>query len=255
MSEEIPQKNIVHLPSAKFLAGCLVAGLVILIVGRRYPFPSWILAIEAFLTVIALFVFGSARYRLDKNALTYGAVFVIVATFWESWWRVSSLKQTISNEKYGALLTFVKHHFLSLQGLDQILHADTMLFILGLTFFVAVVAQTRLLETLSFAILEKLKGQVVPTVALLAAIVSFSSGILDGVSMIGLMIRTLVIILFLARIKDEAVVYAVVVSTVVTTVCGMWLAYGEPPNLIMKSNLSPPIASFLRPASKKQLAF
>jgi hypothetical protein len=27
------------------------------------------------------------------------------------------------------------------------------------------------------------------------------------------------------------------VCTVVTTVCGMWLAYGEPPNLIMKANL------------------
>jgi hypothetical protein len=25
----------------------------------------------------------------------------------------------------------------------------------------------------------------------------------------------------------------------VTTVCGIWLAYGEPPNLIMKANLDP----------------
>jgi Na+/H+ antiporter NhaD/arsenite permease-like protein len=66
--------------------------------------------------------------------------------------------------------------------------------------------------------------------------------------MIGLMIRTLVILLFLARVKDEAVVYAVMVSTIVTTVCGMWLAYGEPPNLIMKANLAPHLdnAFFLR---------
>jgi len=37
----------------------------------------------------------------------------------------------------------------------------------------------------------------------------------------------LVIILFLAKAEDEAVVFAVIVSTIVTTVCGMWLAYGE----------------------------
>ena len=29
------------------------------------------------------------------------------------------------------------------------------------------------------------------------------------------------------------------VCTAVTTMCGMWLAYGEPPNLIMKANLDP----------------
>jgi hypothetical protein len=38
------------------------------------------------------------------------------------------------------------------------------------------------------------------------------------------------------------------VCTAVTTVCGMWLAYGEPPNLIMKANLYPYLgnAFFLR---------
>ena len=29
------------------------------------------------------------------------------------------------------------------------------------------------------------------------------------------------------------------VCTAVTTICGVWLAYGEPPNLIMKANLYP----------------
>jgi hypothetical protein len=58
--------------------------------------------------------------------------------------------------------------------------------------------------------------------------------------MIGLTIRTLVIVLFLARAPVGSVRYAVMVCTVVTTVCGMWLAYGEPPNLIMKANLTAP---------------
>jgi Na+/H+ antiporter NhaD/arsenite permease-like protein len=58
--------------------------------------------------------------------------------------------------------------------------------------------------------------------------------------MIGLAIRTLVIILLLAQAPPHTVRYAVIVCTAVTTVCGMWLAYGEPPNLIMKANLINP---------------
>ena len=62
---------------------------------------------------------------------------------------------------------------------------------------------------------------------------------LGGVSMIGLTIRTLVIILMLAAAPVAAVRYAVMVCTAVTTICGVWTAYGEPPNLIMKANLFP----------------
>src|SRR6185295_12075804 len=78
--------------------------------------------------------------------------------------------------------------------------------------------------------------------------VAFASGILDGVSMIGLTIRTLVIIMLLAAAPIESVRYAVMVCTAVTTICGVWLAYGEPPNLIMKANLYPVLGNtfFLR---------
>jgi hypothetical protein len=75
------------------------------------------------------------------------------------------------------------------------------------------------------------------------AVVAFASGILDGVSMIGLTIRTLVIILMLAAAPTATIRYAVIICTVVTTVCGMWLAYGEPPNLIMKANLIDPVSN------------
>jgi hypothetical protein len=173
---------------------------------------------------------------------------VIIATAWETWWRGSALKASFAAGEPGALGDFIRHNFLTLHGLDALLHVDTMLFILGLTFFVACIAQTRLLESVSFWVLNQTRGRVALTVAILTAIVSFSSGILDGVSMIGLMIRTMVIILFLAKAKDEAVIFSVIVSTVITTVCGMWLAYGEPPNLIMKANLHPLLddAFFLR---------
>jgi hypothetical protein len=71
------------------------------------------------------------------------------------------------------------------------------------------------------------------------AIVAVASGLLGGVSMIGLTIRTFVIILMLASAPIESVRYAVMVCTAVTTICGVWTAYGEPPNLIMKANLYP----------------
>ena len=196
----------------------------------------------------ALFVFGSIRYRLDKNALTYGGALVIAATFFGMWWPTSALCQALYAEGLVAMWPFVQRHFLTLHGLDNLVHADAMLFILGLTFFVAIIAQTRLLETASFAILRRSRGHVPTTVAMIAALVAFASGIVDGLSMIGLMIRTMVIILLLSKTDGGAVVYAVMVSTVVTTVCGMWLAYGEPPNLIMKANLAPHLdnAFFLR---------
>lgn len=233
------QPALVQLSSAKFLAKCALAAAIVFFMGRFQPFPAWVVALEVVLTVLALFIFGSIRYRLDKNALTYGAALVIIATFWQGWWTGSPLRAALAAGDRGAAWEFFRHHFLTLHGLDRLFHADTMLFILGLTFFVAVIAQTRLLETASFAVLRRLKGNVVTTMAVLIAIVSVASGILDGVSMIGLMIRTMVIILLLSGTNGSIMLYAVMVSTVVTTVCGMWLAYGEPPNLIMKANLHP----------------
>jgi Na+/H+ antiporter NhaD/arsenite permease-like protein len=241
--------NLVQLSSKKFLGACVLLAGAILWLGARNPFPAWVMALEVVVTVLALFVTGSIRYRLDKNALTYGAGFVIATTFWTFWSPMKKAAVTTEGGSFGAALwETVRHHALTFKGLDHLIHLDTMLFILGLTFFVAVVAQTRLLETVSFGVLSKAKGRLVPTVAFLTAVVALSSGVLDGVSMIGLMIRTLVILLFLAKAKDDAVIYAVMVSTVVTTVCGMYLAYGEPPNLIMKANLHPHLdnAFFLR---------
>lgn len=239
---------VIQISSKKFLFLCAALSIFILGLGRFHPIPSGVIATEVLLTIFALFIFGSTRYQLDKNALTYGAVMVIAATFSTTWWPQSALKFSLQTEGPASLVEFFSHHLLTLHGLDNLIHADTMLFILGLTFFVAVIAQTRILESVSFFVLKKSKGYVFPTVVILTGLVAAASGILDGVSMIGLMIRTLVIILFLAKVKDDAVIFAVIISTVVTTVCGMWLAYGEPPNLIMKANLHPHLtnAFFLR---------
>jgi Na+/H+ antiporter NhaD/arsenite permease-like protein len=232
----------------KFLAGCIVVSGGLLLWSQVHPLPLWLLGAEVFATILGLFIFGSIRYRLHKNAWTYGALLIVGATFWGVWWHGSAMRQQVAVEGWGPFWRTLAHYLFTLDGLDAIVHADTMLFILGLTFFVSVISQTRLLESVSFALLRRNRGAVVPTVAAITAIVSVASGILDGVSMIGLTIRILAIILFLARAEEGAVTYAVLVSTIVTTVCGMWLAYGEPPNLIMKANLHPHLddAFFLR---------
>src|SRR5207245_1466670 len=120
-----------------------------------------------------------------------------------------------------------------------LVHADTMLFILGLTLFVSVIAQTRLLEGITFSLLRRYRGVVLPTIIAVTVVVAMTSGVLGGVSMIGLTIRTFVIILMLGAAPVAAVRYAIVVCTAITTICGVWTAYGEPPNLIMKANLFP----------------
>jgi hypothetical protein len=235
--------SVVMLSGAKVIVACALTAAVLFAAGRVVELPLGLLAGEVFATILGLFLFGSFKYQIHKNALTYGMSLVIVATFcglansqWHSeiaasgWW------------------PWARENLLSFHGLDDVIHADTMLFILGLTFFVAVIAQTRLLEGITFFLLRRYRGHILPTVISVTAVVALASGILDGVSMIGLTIRTLVIILMLAAAPTAAIRYAVMVCTAVTTVCGIWLAYGEPPNLIMKANLHPYLdnAFFLR---------
>jgi hypothetical protein len=222
------------LPSSWFVGGCLVAALAILGAGQAAPMPVGLLAAEVLATILGLFAFGSFRFQIHKNALTYGMLLVIVATFSQlatSTWHVEIAEQ--------GWLAWSRVHLLTFTGLDELIHADTMLFILGLTLLVSVIAQTRLLEGITFFVLRRNAGHILPTVIAVTAFVAVASGVLSGVSMIGLTIRTLVIILMLAAAPIEAVRYAVMVCTAVTTICGIWLAYGEPPNLIMRSNLSP----------------
>lgn len=227
----------------KFVIACAIVACLLLVLGRAARLPVSLLAAELFATILGLFVFGSFRYQIHKNALTYGMALVIVATF--AGLETSEWHRQIADAGWAV---WARQHVLSFHGLDELVHADTMLFILGLTFFVAVIAQTRMLEGITFFLLRRNGGAILPTVIAVTAVVAFASGILDGVSMIGLTIRTLVIILMLAAAPTHAILQAVMICTTVTTVCGVWLAYGEPPNLIMKANLDPHLGGlfFLR---------
>ena len=139
------------------------------------------------------FLLGSFKYQIHKNALTYGMLLVIIATFCKlstSEWHVEIRESGWWHWAHANLLTF--------HGLDDLIHADTMLFILGLTFFVSVIAQTRLLEGITFSLLRRNQGAILPTVISVTAFVAVASAVFGGVSMIGLTIRTLVIVLLLA---------------------------------------------------------
>lgn len=235
--------DVVMISSKRFLAGCALVAAAMLLTGRVTALPLWLLATEVFATILGLFLFGSFKYQIHKNALTYGMALIIVVTF-------CGLKDSQWHREIAEMgwWLWARRNLLSFHGLDELIHADTMLFILGLTFFVAVIAQTRLLEGITFYLLRRYRGNILPTVISVTAVVAFASGILDGVSMIGLTIRTLVIVMMLAAAPIAAIRYAVMVCTTVTTICGIWLAYGEPPNLIMKANLHPFLddAFFLR---------
>jgi Na+/H+ antiporter NhaD/arsenite permease-like protein len=234
---------VVMLSGKVFVLGCAVTAAGLMILGRWVTLPLGLLAAEVFATILGLFLFGSFKYQIHKDALTYGMALVIIATF--SGLSGSQWHREIAESGWWL---WAQRNFFTFHGLDDLVHADTMLFILGLTLFVAVIAQTRLLEGITFFLLRRFRGAILPTVIWVTAVVAFSSGILDGVSMIGLTIRTLVIILLLAAAPTAAIRYAVMVCTAVTTICGIWLAYGEPPNLIMKANLHPYLdnAFFLR---------
>jgi hypothetical protein len=221
-------------PERWFLAGCAATAAAILLLGRVAPMPVWLLAAEVLATILGLFLFGSFRYPIHKNTVTYGMLLVILATFGglpTSTWRTE-----IAERGWGF---WTNAHLLTFRGLDDLIHADMMLFILGLTLFVSVIAQTRLLEGVTFFLLRRNRGIVVPTVISVTALVAAASGVLGGMSMIGLTIRTLVLILMMGAAPAAAIRYVVMVCTAVTTICGVWTAYGEPPNLIMKANLYP----------------
>ena len=223
--------EVVTLSGRAFVVGCAVVSVGVLF-GPHLP--VWLLASEVLTTILALFFLGSFKYQIHKNVLTYGMLLVIIATFIKL--PTSEWHEQIRQSGW---LHWVHLNLLTFHGLDDMIHADTMLFILGLTLFVSVIAQTRLLEGITFALLRRNEGEILPTVISVTAFVAVASAVIGGVSMIGLTIRTLVIVLLLAAAPVESITYAVIVCTAITTICGVWIAYGEPPNLIMKANLYP----------------
>ena len=68
------------LPSSTFLIAAAFAAVVVTLAGRFVAMPLGLLAVEVLATILGLFLFGSFRFQIHKNALTYGMLLVIIAT-------------------------------------------------------------------------------------------------------------------------------------------------------------------------------
>lgn len=123
--------DVVMLSGARFVAGCGIAAAGLLLLGRTVTFPLWLLPVEVLATILGLFLLGSFTYQIHKNALTYGMLLIVIATFCgldSSPWHVEVA--------VNGWWWWIRAHVLSFHGLDELIHVDTMLFILGLTLFV-----------------------------------------------------------------------------------------------------------------------
>jgi hypothetical protein len=110
---------------------CATLAAIFFAIGLRQPFSPIVLGVEVLLTILSLFVFGSAKYQIHKNALTYGSVLIALAIFVPGWWEKTDLRLAYQAQGLTAFLPFLRHHLLTFHGLDELIHADTMLFILG----------------------------------------------------------------------------------------------------------------------------
>ena len=72
---------VVMLSGRNFMFGCAIVAGMILLVGRVAVLPMWLLAAEVLATILGLFLFGSFKYQIHKNALTYGMLLIVVSTF------------------------------------------------------------------------------------------------------------------------------------------------------------------------------
>ena len=72
---------VVMLSGRNFVLGCAIVAGIALACWPRRCFSSWLLAAEVMATILGLFLFGSFKYQIHKNALTYGMLLIIVATF------------------------------------------------------------------------------------------------------------------------------------------------------------------------------
>src|SRR2546421_6009098 len=111
------------LPGRAFVGLCAIAAAAIAVIGLVHPMPVWLLAAEVLATILGLFVFGSFKYQIHKNALTYGMLLVIIATFTRlpaSTWHVEIAQRGWTG--------WIEQHLLTFSGLDDLIHADTMLF-------------------------------------------------------------------------------------------------------------------------------
>src|SRR3990167_7672224 len=112
--------NTIDIPSKWYILICIIIAALIGAVTWNAPASPVIMGIEVFATIIALFIFGSIRYRIDKNAITYGALLIILSTFFPMWWPKSQLRQEFIEFGGHAIWEATKENILTLHGLEKL---------------------------------------------------------------------------------------------------------------------------------------
>src|SRR6266545_7394787 len=106
---------LVMMPAKYFLFGSAIVASGLLAVGHFVALPTSLLAVEVFATIFGLFVFGSFKYQVHKNALTYGMLLIMVGTFTQL--ATSTWHAEIAERGWAA---WTGHHLLSFKGLDEL---------------------------------------------------------------------------------------------------------------------------------------
>ena len=157
--------DTIDLSPSKLIIGCLVTAVGILLIGQVVQLPVTLLGLEIFATIIGLFPLRLDRvpHRQERAHLRHAARH-----------RRDVLGRLVAGlanaragrrRRLGAALARARASTCSRSTASTaIVHADTMLFILGLTFFVSVIAQTRLLETHQLRAAHANQGDVLPTI-------------------------------------------------------------------------------------------
>jgi len=79
-SPDVLRRDEIHAVVVLPGLNCAGGAVIILFAGYRTALPISLLAAEVFATILGLFFFGSFKYQIHKNALTYGMLLIIVAT-------------------------------------------------------------------------------------------------------------------------------------------------------------------------------
>ena len=89
--------------------------------------PVWVLAAEVLATILALFLLGSFKYQIHKNALTFG----MSARHYCHVFQARYVRMACGDPERPDGGIGLNMNLLSFHGLDDLIHADTMLFILA----------------------------------------------------------------------------------------------------------------------------
>lgn len=209
----------------------LLAAVAVMAWGLSAPLPFAVMPALVGALVLGLFMLEKP---FGKDRVAWLMTIPVISAFLIFIWRRAASDHTFARWLFTESWRTVTWH-----DAQHAIHLDTLLFILSLSAFAEVFAQARVLESLIQRIMMRGNGRrnVYWLVSGLVVGTALIAGVLDGVSMIGLLMSMLLIVFRAAKVELRHQRNAMVYATFVATFCGAWLAFGEPPNLVMRAGV------------------